>query len=316
VSPRARAYAELTRPPALCTAPSDAITGLALTLTALGDTSALHNTLHSALAPACAVSVCLYAAGMITNDLFDARLDAQERPERPIPSGRVSARGALTLALTLQGLALTLSATHSHTALTATALTCGATYLYNALLKSTPLGPLSMAACRVGNLWIGITWGLPALPGGALSAQALTGALALTGATALYITSLTALARHEVHGDPLARPFGSLLTLCALSPLLTLPLTPITPERYTLALTLALTLTLTLTLTPHLRSLLSASTSAARAMATRQLVGAGIKGVALLNAAFCATLSAWPHAALLILLSLCAKRVARWFYAT
>ena len=33
---------------------------------------------------------CLYAAGMVLNDAFDAELDARERPERPIPSGRIS----------------------------------------------------------------------------------------------------------------------------------------------------------------------------------------------------------------------------------
>ena len=32
-------------------------------------------------------SVCLYEAGMMLNDVFDAELDAVERPERPIPVG-------------------------------------------------------------------------------------------------------------------------------------------------------------------------------------------------------------------------------------
>jgi 4-hydroxybenzoate polyprenyltransferase len=31
-----------------------------------------------------------YLAGMVLNDVCDARVDAAERPERPIPSGRVS----------------------------------------------------------------------------------------------------------------------------------------------------------------------------------------------------------------------------------
>ena len=37
-------------------------------------------------------SAGLYLGGMVLNDVFDARLDAVERPERPIPSGRVSIR--------------------------------------------------------------------------------------------------------------------------------------------------------------------------------------------------------------------------------
>ena len=31
-----------------------------------------------------------YLAGMILNDVCDARIDAAERPDRPIPSGRIS----------------------------------------------------------------------------------------------------------------------------------------------------------------------------------------------------------------------------------
>ena len=38
----------------------------------------------------CVASACLYLAGMTLNDAFDADIDREERPERPIPSGRVS----------------------------------------------------------------------------------------------------------------------------------------------------------------------------------------------------------------------------------
>ena len=37
-----------------------------------------------------AASCQLYLAGMVLNDVFDAEVDARERPGRPIPSGRVS----------------------------------------------------------------------------------------------------------------------------------------------------------------------------------------------------------------------------------
>src|SRR5258707_13721484 len=43
-----------------------------------------------------ATSSCLYLAGMVFNDVFDREVDALERPKRPIPSGRVSVRGAVT----------------------------------------------------------------------------------------------------------------------------------------------------------------------------------------------------------------------------
>ena len=32
-------------------------------------------------------TVLVYVAGMVLNDAFDARIDARERPRRPIPSG-------------------------------------------------------------------------------------------------------------------------------------------------------------------------------------------------------------------------------------
>src|SRR5262245_63491269 len=38
-----------------------------------------------------------YSGGMALNDAFDAEIDARERPERPIPSGRVSRGTVLAL---------------------------------------------------------------------------------------------------------------------------------------------------------------------------------------------------------------------------
>ena len=38
-----------------------------------------------------------YVGGMYLNDAFDREIDAAERPNRPIPSGQVSARAVFTL---------------------------------------------------------------------------------------------------------------------------------------------------------------------------------------------------------------------------
>ncbi|MEM1444595.1 MAG: UbiA family prenyltransferase [Planctomycetota bacterium] len=46
----------------------------------------------------------LYTAGMVLNDAFDAKIDAKERPSRPIPSGRVSRRTAFTAGLAMLAL--------------------------------------------------------------------------------------------------------------------------------------------------------------------------------------------------------------------
>jgi 4-hydroxybenzoate polyprenyltransferase len=39
----------------------------------------------------------LYSGGMFLNDAFDAAIDARERPERPIPSGRITKSTVLFL---------------------------------------------------------------------------------------------------------------------------------------------------------------------------------------------------------------------------
>ena len=36
-----------------------------------------------------AASVFLYLAGMVLNDVYDVEIDRRERPDRPLPSGRI-----------------------------------------------------------------------------------------------------------------------------------------------------------------------------------------------------------------------------------
>src|SRR5512143_1178807 len=82
-----RGWLELVRPPNLFTVPGDVLAGAALAGIAM-------RTMLT-LASAVLISLLLYAAGLILNDYMDRRTDARERPERPIPSGRVSAAHAL-----------------------------------------------------------------------------------------------------------------------------------------------------------------------------------------------------------------------------
>ncbi|MFE7243301.1 TIM barrel protein [Streptomyces sp. NPDC057580] len=78
---------ELVRAPAALSVPGDVVAGAAAGQALGGRTLGL----------ACS-SVCLYWAGMAANDWADRRLDEVERPERPIPSGRVSPGTALAVA--------------------------------------------------------------------------------------------------------------------------------------------------------------------------------------------------------------------------
>ncbi len=98
-----------------------------------------------------------YLGGMYLNDAFDAALDAVERPERPIPSGRVG-RGtvfALGFAMLGSGLALLLwlglgiaGGTGYWPAASGLAL-AAAILFYDWYHKNNPLSPLVMGLCRV-----------------------------------------------------------------------------------------------------------------------------------------------------------------------
>ena len=93
---------------------------------------------------------CLYLAGMVLNDVFDLKIDRQERPSRPIPSGRVSRRSAAMLGTILLVVGASLPWTISiETGITALVL-AGLVVLYERSHATTPWSVLVMAACRAG----------------------------------------------------------------------------------------------------------------------------------------------------------------------
>ncbi|MEV5953872.1 SCO3242 family prenyltransferase [Streptomyces sp. NPDC051987] len=142
-------------------------------------------------------SVCLYWAGMALNDYADATVDAVERPERPVPSGRVPRRTALAVAggLTAAGLGLAAVAGGRRGLVGAGAL-AGAVWAYDLGLKATPAGPAAMAGARALDVLAGA---LVASRGERTGTALLRGAVpaALIGA---HTYTLTELSRHEVQG--------------------------------------------------------------------------------------------------------------------
>lgn len=103
-----------------------------------------------ALTAALLVAMSLfYVGGMYLNDAFDARIDALERPERPIPSGAVSARTVYGagFAMLAAGAGLLFWA-GLWPGLGGLAL-AGAIVLYNGHHKDNPLSPVLMGLCRV-----------------------------------------------------------------------------------------------------------------------------------------------------------------------
>ncbi|MDR1923330.1 MAG: UbiA family prenyltransferase [Planctomycetaceae bacterium] len=101
-----------------------------------------------------------YLGGMVLNDYYDAEIDSHERPERPIPSGKISITFAFVLGMILlvSGFVVGLfcplisnvSTFNKQMAISlVTALFC-CVVSYNAFLKRTAImGSVSMGACRM-----------------------------------------------------------------------------------------------------------------------------------------------------------------------
>lgn len=289
-----RAWLELIRLPAVFTAPADVLAGLALA----GVAGVVAPPLTVALLVL--ASAAVYCAGMAANDLFDAEVDARERPGRPIPSGRVSRAGAWSLVLGLQGLALAVGFALGPAALAAIGFTILATYLYDAALKDSLLGPAAMGLCRYGNALIGLSVaGFE--PPGLLLAVPLT--------TLVYVTALTFTSRHEVDGATrrqLAGPFAVML-LGALAPA-GWALAGVLPVTWAAAGSAVVVLWL---VGPMRRAWAAPS-----AGSVRGVVMAGIFGIALIDGALALAAGGFWQAAVIVGLLVPGRLVGRWFYAT
>ncbi|WP_017973324.1 SCO3242 family prenyltransferase [Actinopolyspora halophila] len=135
---RVRALMELLRAPAALSVPGDVLAGAGVTRPP-GSDRALR-TLGSC---------CLYWAGMALNDYADRDVDATERPQRPIPSGRVPAPFALGLSVVLTAAGIAGSAGAGGRRSLAVAIPLATTvWSYNLGLKGTAAGPTTMAAAR------------------------------------------------------------------------------------------------------------------------------------------------------------------------
>ncbi len=150
------AYLRLLRIPNVFTAMADVMMGFLLTHTSLAP--------WSVFLPLAAASCLIYMAGMVLNDVFDHEVDAIERPERPIPSGRIRLGTArwlgfelLVVGVAMAWLAGSLGgriATGSVATLLAVAVIG-----YDAWLKRTPAGPVAMGSCRMLNVLLGVSAG-------------------------------------------------------------------------------------------------------------------------------------------------------------
>lgn len=181
-----RAWLELLRPANVATALADVLAGVSVAgLTLAGTPPPL------ALGSLLAATACLYAGGIVLNDVFDRHLDATERPERPIPSGRIPASQAAGAGAGLLVIGVAAAATANLTAALVAAALVAAVLSYDAWAKHHAfLGPVNMGLCRALNLLLGV----------AIAPTAVAANWPLALAPLAYIAAVTMVSRGEVHG--------------------------------------------------------------------------------------------------------------------
>jgi UbiA prenyltransferase family len=150
-----------------------------------------------------AVAMALfYTAGMVLNDVMDIEIDRRQRPERPLPSGRISAGAALFVAVGLFAVGeILLGVAHWEPALVGLALVA-LIVLYDAWHKGNVISPVLMGGCRA----------LVYVIAGLAVSDSLPWELwAGAGMLLLYIVGLTQVAKAEATGRSSAWPTAAVL---------------------------------------------------------------------------------------------------------
>ena len=188
MNPVLKGYLRLARPANLPTAAADILAGTAIAgiFTELPLESFL--TIH--LLFLIGSTICLYAGGVVLNDVFDAELDKIERPERPIPSGLIKLNSARTFGGILLMVGIILAFLVNNLCGSVALILAFAILSYDIFAKKNGvLGPLNMGICRGLNLLLGMAivgvinqWWLAIIP-------------------IFYIAAITLISRGEVHGD-------------------------------------------------------------------------------------------------------------------
>lgn len=134
------------------------------------------------------------------NDVFDAELDAVERPERPIPSGLITRTEASILGVSLLVAGVFFASLASvYSGLLAAAIAIAAVVYDKWGKHHSFLGPFNMGVCRGLNLMLGLSiipaqvgefWFLGIVP-------------------VVYIAAITMISRDEVYGGKKSTLYGA-----------------------------------------------------------------------------------------------------------
>lgn len=214
IAGRLRAYIQLLRISNVLTAVADIWMGMVITVGSLEPLSVV--------VPLTIASISFYLSGMVLNDVFDVQTDRRDRPERPIPSGKVPRTSAAAFGAALWVLGLVWSALAAMMMVSAAPLVAGvllglAVLAYNATRKGHPARPMLMGACRGLNVMLGMSaaGSFTDLPG---TVALPPGCLVIALAFVIYIAGLTLFARTEARTSRRGSlAFGMTLSLSALA---------------------------------------------------------------------------------------------------
>ncbi|MPY89376.1 MAG: UbiA-like protein EboC [Luteitalea sp.] len=283
-------YLELLRPANVATAAADVLAGYAVA--GLGNPRALPWLLVS--------TTCLYGGGVVLNDFFDRELDRVERPERPIPSGRISPGGAARLGAVLLVVGVLTARQATRVAGVIAAVTAVCVLLYDAWGKRQAIfAPVNMGLCRALNLSLGMA----AVP------AALVAEWPLALVPFVYISAVTALSRGEVHGGRRGVALFALISLIVV--LIALLMVALSPGRRS-AVGAALVLVLGWRVLPPFWTVCRAPEPGR----IRHAVKTGVLSLVLVDASIAATYAGALYSLIVLATALAAGWLARLFAVT
>ncbi|GGD40771.1 MFS transporter [Emticicia aquatilis] len=182
-----KAYLQLTRPANIITAIADILAGVAIATFSFS----IEEINPTKVIFLCLSTIGLYGGGIVFNDIFDLELDKVERPERVIPSGKVSKNNAIIFGVLLLLLGVFAALVNSSISSIIALSVAICALIYDKYGKHHSFfGPINMGLCRGGNLILGMSiieasipqwWWLGLLP-------------------VCYIAAITMISRGEVHG--------------------------------------------------------------------------------------------------------------------
>ena len=296
------AWLRLLRLPNLFTVPGDPLAGFIL-----ASASGTNRELYTVL-PCLTASMMLYAAGLIMNDYFDLEEDCRERPDRPLPSGRIAPQGALKTALILILTGIGAAGLAGERAALIAFFTAVAIIIYDIKMKMLPWWRfLNMGCCRGLSLLLGAAAAAPAEF--YLHKQVMISAAGLT----LYIACVSQIAARETEKIRIGKiRWSPFIVLLIWFPHLFISVQPMESSLIAISSLLAIIALI------HTRYWTRILAGMAAPSQVSQTVGALLRGLLLIQASLCAlnTRPGRPAAGVLLVGWFISFRLSRRFYAS